>query len=99
MTHTLGKLIDLDDTSGCPRQEWCGNCGTAWDVMTLTVGTRVGVACIRICQRCADPGGPPPFDSRGDAKAAVALHCQHLGISLADMAATLAAETWRGEAR
>jgi hypothetical protein len=97
-TRAQSITIDLDNTTDCPRSA-CEVCGWSWDVSTHTVGTRVGVACIRICDRCADPGGPPPFDSRDDAKARVLLHCEHLGITLDEMAAALAAETWRGDAR
>jgi hypothetical protein len=94
VTHRENWIPNLDDVSGCPRFEACEVCGTAWDVMTLTVGTRVGVACIRVCLRCADPGGPPPFASRLDAIDRVNLHCDHLGITRAQMNTVLNAETW-----
>lgn len=94
MSTLTGKVIDLDDISDCPRTEACETCGTARDVLTLTVGTRVGVTCIRVCERCVDPGGPHPFESLGEAMLRVTLHCGHLGITPAQMAAVLDAETW-----
>jgi hypothetical protein len=93
-TGGRARLVDLDDTRDCPHHEVCEVCGSGLDVMTVTVGTRVGVACIRVCLYCADPGGPPPFPSRTDAIERVQAHCEHLGISRAHMLAILATETW-----
>lgn len=88
------QLVDLDDVGGCPRFAACEVCGTDFDVVTATVGTRAGVACIRVCLYCADPGGPPPFASRTDALDRVHAHCEHLGITRAQMLDVLSAEMW-----
>jgi hypothetical protein len=98
MTTTDLRHVDLDDTTGCPTAERCEICGSDWDIATATAGTRVGVFCLRTCAPCVEKP-LPSIRSWLQASERVAQHCDHLGISLDDMAALLARDERRGGGR
>jgi hypothetical protein len=50
--------------------------------------SRLGVACLTLCPRCADSGVVPPV-SVGTAVRLTAQHCVHLGITVDAMDAIL----------
>jgi hypothetical protein len=82
--------LDLDDTSRCPSGHRCECCGREGDdlaVCTVEL-SRLGLACLTMCGRCAGSGVVPPV-SVGTAVRLVAQHCVHLGIDLDQMAAAL----------
>lgn len=82
--------VDLDDTSGCPRGVRCEACGVESDDLTVTTAALgpLGIACLTLCTRCADSDTAPPV-SVGTAVRLVNQHCQHLGITVDDMAEAL----------
>ncbi|WP_103384234.1 hypothetical protein [Pseudonocardia dioxanivorans] len=84
--------VDLHDTTGCPLGVRCESCGReAADLTVGTADTPLGVLCLTLCSRCAVPNIAPPI-AVGTAVRLAAQHCQHLGITLDEMAAIRAGE-------
>jgi hypothetical protein len=81
------SAVDLDDTSGCPIGVRCESCGVEAPGLTVQTAelSRLGIACLTLCPRCSSSGVTPPV-SVGTAVRLVAQHCQHLGITVDDMA-------------
>jgi hypothetical protein len=82
--------VDLDDTTYCPVGVRCESCGVERDdlaVSTAALG-RLGVACLTLCPRCAGSAVVPPV-AVGTAIRLTAQHCEHLGITVDEMAAAL----------
>ena len=79
-------MIDLDDTSSCPRGVRCESCGIEGDdlaVATVELG-RLGVACLTLCSRCAESDVAPPVTVSTAARLTL-QHCLHLGITVDEM--------------
>lgn len=87
-----GLVMDLDDVSCCPEEEFCGTCGRPDEQMFVaTVDTTVGVYCITLCSACT----LPPRLPRASVPQTVMLvlaHCQHLGITADQMEQVLQLE-------
>lgn len=92
----MSPRVDLDDTSRCPLGHRCEACGIEADdlaVRTAVLGP-LGVACLTLCPRCAASDVAPPV-AVGTAVRLVGQHCEHLGVTVDDMAAQLGAgELW-----
>jgi hypothetical protein len=84
--------IDLDDTSRCPVGHRCESCGTERGDLAVTTADlgRLGVACLTLCPPCTDSNIAPPVTVSTAARL-VGQHCQHLGITVDDMAAAMEA--------
>lgn len=84
--------IDLDHTGNCPLGHRCESCGVERDDLAVeTAGLgRLGVACLTLCPPCAGSGITPPV-AVSTAVRLVGQHCQHLGITVDDMAAAMEA--------
>ena len=83
--------VNLDDVSGCPLGVRCESCGVERQdlaVSTANLG-RLGVACLTLCPRCAGSRVAPPV-AVSTAVRLVLQHCDHLDITVDDMAAALA---------
>lgn len=82
---------DVDDTTGCPLDERCENCGSRDedDLAVATAETPVGVSCLTLCGPCADAGQVPEPGGWSAAVARVLTHCEDLGIDADAMAAQL----------
>jgi hypothetical protein len=82
--------VNLDDTSRCPLGVRCECCGVErGDLRVCTTELdRIGVACLTMGPRCAGSDVAPPV-SVGTAVRLVAQHCEHLGITVDEMAAAL----------
>jgi hypothetical protein len=86
----MSQPIQLDDTSACPLGVRCEACGVEGDdlsVCTVEFG-RLGVACLTMCATCGGSGVVPPV-AVATAVRLVAQHCDHLGITVDEMAAAL----------
>ena len=84
---------DLDDVSRCPLGVRCASCGIERDdlqVRTVELG-RLGVACLTMCERCAESDVAPPV-TVGTAARLTLQHCIHLGITIDDMAEAMEAD-------
>jgi hypothetical protein len=84
------SAVNLDRTDNCPLGVRCESCGVERDdlaVCTVELD-RLGVACLTMCPRCAGSDVAPPV-SVGTAVRLTMQHCQHLGITVDDMAAAL----------
>lgn len=83
--------VDLDDVSNCPVARVCEACGKAGrNRRVRTVGSQVGIGCITLCAQCGKDNPPPmPVVT---AVTAVMEHCEHLGITVDEMAALVDAE-------
>jgi len=84
------NAINLDDVSRRPLGVRCESCGREGDdlaVCTVELGP-LGVACLTMCPRCAGANVVPPV-SVGTAVRLVMQHCEHLGITVDDMAELL----------
>lgn len=79
--------IDLDDTTRCPLDDHCAICGTTASVdITATFDTSLGVLCATLCEHCVETQQPMPSMALVNAARRVAAHCEHLGITLEEMA-------------
>lgn len=80
-------MIDLDDTGSCPTTSACEGCGIDNHLDLATVETPLGVACITLCASCARGSGFRWTVTYAAIR--VGQHCEHLGIDLDQMAASL----------
>jgi hypothetical protein len=78
---------DVDDTTGCPTRERCGSCSGTRDLAVCTVDTAVGVYCLTLCADCIHGQRVPEPASWADAIERVLDHCDHLGVTVDQMAA------------
>ncbi len=86
----------LEDTSNCPIAEKCYRCEEYGQGLAVyPIRTAMGTLCLTLCELCHMRllGARPelPLDEL-DVSAAVAAHCQHLGITLDAMSAALASQ-------
>jgi hypothetical protein len=87
-----GMAVDLGDTSNCPTAEVCAVCrNPVPDRRVWTADSQVGVMCLTLCDACQILG--PPRMGIPDAVRAVMRHCEHLGVTIDEMAALIEAET------
>lgn len=82
--------VDLEDPSGCLIGEACEVCG---DDLGESLGIavaycEVGVLCLTLCDYCLEQGEVPTF-AVTEAAGRVGTHCEHLGIDLDQMDASL----------
>lgn len=85
--RAAARPVDLDDTSRCPLGHRCESCGAERGdlaVETTDLG-RLGVACLTLCPPCAHSDVAAPV-SVPTAARLVGQHCQHLGITVDEMA-------------
>lgn len=85
---------NITDTSQCPSAEKCYRCEGQVNLEVVSMDTQIGVLCMTICDFCVQRlshDDPPPLamDLRSIADA-VGRHCQHLGITLHEMACHIA---------
>ena len=64
-----------------------GSFGRPGEVCTVALD-RLGVACLTLCPRCANSDVVPPV-SVGTAVRLVMQHCDHLGVTVDQMAAAM----------
>lgn len=87
----MTRRVGLDNTDDCPLGHRCECCGTACEKLTVTTATTShGVLCLTTCPRCARSTHTPP-GAVSTAARLVGQHCQHLGITLDEMAAAMEA--------
>lgn len=80
---------DLFDVSCCPRGHRCESCGAVDEHLEVaTADTPLGILCLTVCARCASARMAPPV-SVSTANRLVLQHCQHLGITIEEMAEQL----------
>lgn len=85
--------VDLDDTSNCPVGRVCEVCGKpGLDPRVWTFGSQVGIGCKTLCGRCGNDGPGPVSMSPVAAVMAAMAHCEHLGITVDEMAVLMDAE-------
>ena len=84
------SAVNLDDTSRCPVGHRCESCGTERGRLAVETATaaRLGVMCLTLCRRCAAFDDQIPV-SVSTAARLVGQHCQHLGITVDEMAAAM----------
>jgi hypothetical protein len=82
--------VNLDDTSNCPLQEICIDCGKAGWLEVRTFSSMVGVFCLTMCDDCARPRRPS-FSVTTAVRRSLE-HCGHLGIDADQMAALMEQE-------
>jgi hypothetical protein len=81
---------DVHDTSDCPLGHRCESCGAErTDLALTTASTPLGVLCVTLCPTCLASGIAPPI-AIGTAVRLVGAHCEHLGITVDDMADAIA---------
>src|SRR5689334_7539277 len=81
---------DVHDVSPCPLGHRCESCGVeSSDLAVTTASTPLGVLCVSLCPTCLASGIAPPI-AIGTAVRLVAAHCEHLGITVDDMADAIA---------
>lgn len=83
--------VDLSDTTNCPLGEVCAGCRLPVpDRRVWTANSQVGVVCLTLCDTCQVFGAPAM--GLPDAVRAVIRHCEHLGVTVDEMAALIEAE-------
>lgn len=90
------RNVDIDDTSRCPLGHRCESCGAERDDLAVTTALfgPIGVACVTMCPRCARSLQAPPV-AVATAVRLVGQHCEHVGITVDDMAELLDDEAKR----
>jgi hypothetical protein len=84
--------VNLDDTTNCPRgDEYCV-CDATDDLAVAIFATSLGVFCDTLCGECAHAAKAPHIPSATMAIFLVMTHCEHLGITIDEMATALNAE-------
>ncbi|MET0701697.1 MAG: hypothetical protein ABWY93_18760 [Mycobacterium sp.] len=79
-------MRSLDDTTGCPLDGTCANCGTAHGELSVcTAQTPVGVYCVTLCPDCLQAGDVGPILGLPSAVKLAMEHCTHLGITADQM--------------
>lgn len=86
-------MIDLDDTTGCPRDDTCSGCGTSRPLLVTTAETPVGVHCVTVCPSCAQLGLSGTAPGWAGAVRLALDHCAHLGITADDMAEAMTGDS------
>jgi hypothetical protein len=84
--------MNLDETMNCPLAAACQDCGMTENCVVATFETQVGVHCRTLCEHCRNPELPFPTIGLHEAVTLVLKHCEHLGITLDDMADALDAQ-------
>jgi hypothetical protein len=81
------RTVNLDSTVNCRPASACATCSCvdqdALDV--ATIDTEIGVACLTLCDACAEARRLPRLYF-SQAAEMVFEHCEHLGIDLDGMA-------------
>ena len=89
--------MDLNSISHCTLDEECATCGSGVDLDVAVLDfDQMGVGCVTLCGGCREERLLPRFGVAGAVRAQL-RHCEHLGITVDEMAVLLEAE--RGEGR
>lgn len=84
-------MIDLDDTSNCPVDTECSVCGARRRTLRVrTADSMMGVHCLTTCDPCSELGSLSAV-SPVEAVRRVLDHCEHLGITVDEMAEAMLA--------
>lgn len=85
--------VNLDDTRKCPLQNHCAICGASTSLeLAATFDTPLGVMCATLCDRCVEKKRPMPRLPLMNVVRRVAAHCEHLGITVEEMAQAMKSE-------
>jgi hypothetical protein len=87
-------VVNLNDFTNCPTGPDCLSCGTAEHLTLAIVQTPAGVFCLTVCTPCGKAMLFPNIEARACERMAEA-HCEHLGITVADMRVTMIKEALR----
>jgi hypothetical protein len=96
---TAHSGVDIDDRLNCPGQDRCEACGSTSYLEVCTVGSQVGVYCATFCATCINTGRTSASASVSQVIERVLEHCEHLGITVDEMAAALDRERRGGDRR
>ena len=89
----MSSYVDVDDVTRCPQAATCERCGqsdSTMEVVTVDLA-HLGVACASICQYCLDGDRLPRWDVPSSVRR-IGNHCEHLGVTVDDMAESIAAD-------